>query len=126
MPAYTPEGYNTAIPYLIVSNADALLTFLKEAFSTEELVCARHPDGTIQHAGVRIGDSVIEMAEAGERWTPRPGAVHLYVPDADAAYQRAIQAGATSLFEPADMSYGERSGGVQDPTGNHWYIATVK
>lgn len=124
MPAHVPDGYNTAIPYLIVRNADALLTFVTEAFAAQELICARHPDGSIQHASVRIGDSIIEMAEANEKWAPRPSNIHLYLEGADAAYERAIQAGAISVYEVRDMPYGERSGGVQDPTGNHWYIAT--
>ncbi len=67
---------------------------------------------------------MVEMAEAGGKWTPMPGALHLYVSDTDAVYQRSLQAGATSLQEPTDMYYGERGAAVKDPVGNHWYIAT--
>lgn len=81
-------------------------------------------DGTIQHAEVKIGDSIVMLAEACDPWKPRPSMLYLYVNDVDATYQRAIEAGATSLREPATHFYGDRSGGVEDPTGNHWWIAT--
>lgn len=122
--SYIPEGYRTVNPYLTVKDAAQLLEFVKQAFGAEELLCMVQPDRTIRHASVRIGDSVVEMAEAGSEWAPMPGAIHLYVSDTDAVYQRSLQAGATSLQAPADMYYGERGAAVKDPVGNHWYIAT--
>lgn len=76
------------------------------------------------HASARIGDSMIEVSDATQQWRAMASAIHLYVPDTDAAYARALGAGATTLYEPADMFYGERSAGVTDPFGNKWYIAT--
>ena len=119
-----PDGYHTVTPYLIVEGAERLIEFLKQAFGAEEIYCSRKPDGTIGHTQLRIGDSMVELADGNDQWKPLRAALHLYVPDTDATYRRAIEAGATSVFEPADMFYGERSGGVQDPSGNQWYIAT--
>ena len=121
-----PEGYHSVTPYLTVQGAATLLDFLKQAFAATELHRMTRPDGTVGHAEVRIGDSVVMLAEARDEWKPMPGAMYLYVHDTDAAYQRALQAGATSLMEPADQFYGDRNAGVKDPVGNHWWIATHK
>ena len=121
-----PEGYHSVTPYLTVQGAATLLDFLKQAFAATELHRMTRPDGTVGHAEVRIGDSVVMLAEARDEWQPMPGALYLYVHDTDAAYQRALQAGATSLMEPADQFYGDRNAGVKDPVGNHWWIATHK
>jgi PhnB protein len=101
-----------------------LIDFLKQAFGAE--VVARHDsaDGVVAHAKLRIGDSIIEMGEAHGQWQPMPTAIYMFVPDADAVYRRAVGAGATSLWEPADQPYGDRNAGVQDPFGNQWFIAT--
>lgn len=121
-----PDGYHTVTPYLIVPGAAKLIEFMKQAFGAKETERMPQPDGTIMHAEVRIGDSVVMLADAGGQFKPRPAAIHLYVNDADATYKRALQAGATSLREPADQFYGDRSAGVADPVGNHWWIATHK
>jgi uncharacterized glyoxalase superfamily protein PhnB len=121
-----PEGFHTLTPYLIVEGADRLLAFMKQAFGAEQKLRVPKPDGTIMHAEVRIGDSPVELADANDQYAPRPTAIHLYVSDADAAYQRALQAGATSTHEPVDQPYGDREAGVKDPCGNYWYIATHK
>ncbi len=99
---------------------------MRQAFGAEEVFRANLPDGSIMHAEVRIGDSLVELADGGGRWQPRPAAIHLYVGDADATYARALRAGATSLIAPTDMPYGDREGDVKDPLGNHWYIGTHK
>jgi PhnB protein len=119
-----PEGYHTVTPYLIVPRVAKLIEFLQQAFGAEQIRRMERPDGTIMHAEVRIGDSVVMMGESSGEWRPMPAAVHLYVDDTDAAYERALRAGATSLREPADRYYGDRMAGVQDPSGNHWWIAT--
>jgi uncharacterized glyoxalase superfamily protein PhnB len=119
-----PEGYHTVTPYLSVQGADKLIEFLQQAFATTEVERVMRPDGTIGHAEVRIGDSIVMLGEATAEWKPMPCAIYLYVEDADATYQRALQAGATSIMEPADQFYGDRSAGVQDPSGNYWWIAT--
>ena len=84
-------------------------------------------DGPIGHAEVRLGDSVIMVSDAqGEEYKPMAAGIHLYVEDCDAIYKRALDAGATSIMEPADQFYGDRSAGVRDQFGNHWWIATHK
>ncbi len=119
-----PDGYHTVTPYLAVEGADKLLEFVKQAFDAVAHECMRRPDGTIHHAEVKIGDSPVMLAEASGPWKPRPSTLYLYVNDTDATYHRAIEAGATSLMEPADQFYGDRNAGVQDPVGNFWWIAT--
>jgi uncharacterized glyoxalase superfamily protein PhnB len=119
-----PDGYHTVTPYLIVRGVPRLLDFLQQAFGATELIRAPRPDGSIMHAEVAIGDSRVMMGEASASSPPMPGCVHLYVVDTDALYHLALQAGATSLREPSDQFYGDRMAGVQDPVGNHWWIAT--
>jgi PhnB protein len=110
---------------LIVEGADGLINFLKQAFGAEQ----RGPrmttaDGSIGHAEVVIGDSVVMVADATEQFLPKSSLLHLYVLDCDATYQRALEAGATSTQEPTDQFYGDRSGGVADAWGNTWWIST--
>jgi PhnB protein len=122
-----PDGYHSVTPYLVVQGTATLLDFLKQAFDAQEAFPPmQRPDGTIMHAEVHIGDSVVMMGEAMSENPPMPGSIYLYVHDADAVYQRALQAGATSLMAPADQFYGDRSAGVKDPVGNRWWIATHK
>jgi PhnB protein len=119
-----PDGYHSVTPYLAVEGADKLLEFVTRAFDAVGRECMRRPDGTIHHAEVKIGDSIVMLGEASGQWKPRPSTLYLYVDDTDATYRRAIEAGASSLMEPADQFYGDRNAGVQDPTGNFWWIAT--
>ena len=119
-----PEGYHTITPYLYAEGATDLINFLERAFAAQETERMVRPDGSILHAEVRIGDSVLMLAEATGEVQPMPSALYLYVGDTDAAYHRAIEAGASSLMEPTDMFYGDRNAGVKDPFGNHWWIAT--
>jgi uncharacterized glyoxalase superfamily protein PhnB len=121
-----PPGFRAVTPFLHPHGTDRLIDFLKRAFDAQELERTPAKDGTIMHATMRIGDSVIEMGEAHGQWQPMPGNIHLYVADADAVYRKAIDAGATSIFAVVDQPYGERSGGVTDPFGNRWYMATPK
>jgi uncharacterized glyoxalase superfamily protein PhnB len=97
---------------------------LKQAFAAQELGRMARPDGVVMHAEVKIGDSKMMMGEPMGEWKARPCALYLYVEDVDAVYQRAIQAGGTSVTEPSDQFYGDRTGGVIDPSGNYWGIAT--
>jgi PhnB protein len=121
---YIPAGFRSVAPYVIVPGADRLIAFMKQAFGAEEVFRHAEPDGTVVHAEVRIGDSMLELSDGGPDWPSRPAAIHLYVPDADATYARAMAAGARSLLAPMDMPYGDREGDVTDPFGNNWYIAT--
>jgi PhnB protein len=121
-----PDGYNAVCPYLVVSDAARLLDFLKKTFEAQEIMRLEAPGGTIGHAEVRIGDSVIMMGDATPQAPPTAAMIHVYVPDVDAAYRRALQAGATASREVADMFYGDRAGEVKDAFGNRWYISTHK
>ncbi len=119
-----PAGLRTLTPYLHVHGAARMVDFLKEAFGAEEVERAASPDGTILHAKIRVGDSIIEMGEAHGEYQPMSSTLHLYVNDTDTVYARALRAGATSLREPRDEPYGDRNSGVLDPLGNRWFIAT--
>jgi PhnB protein len=119
-----PEGYHSVTPYLVVKGVPAQLDFLKQAFGAIENERTTTSDGIIRHAQASIGDSKIMMGEAWGEHKPFPACLLLYVPDVDAVYRRALQAGGTSLREPETMFYGDRSGGVLDPCGNQWWIST--
>ena len=122
-------GFRTITPFLIHANAPELVEFLKTTFGAEELKRNTAGEAYGFYSEVRIGDSVIMIAGgAAARRGNLPSALHVYVDDCDAAYQRALDAGAVTLMgalgEPADRPYGERSAFVQDAFGNYWYIAT--
>lgn len=119
-----PEGYRTVTPYLIVNDADRLLQFVKTAFNAQVKQEHRLPDGTVMHADVLIGDSHVMMGQASGRWRPMTGSILLYVPDVDATYQAALRAGGKSIQDVTNQFYGDRSGGVEDPTGVTWWIST--
>lgn len=119
-----PEGYHTVTPFLIVKDAANLIDFLREAFDAEEISRMNSPDETVAHAEVKIGNSMVMVAEASEQFPAIPNLFYLYVEDTDAVYQRALKAGAESLKEPADHFYGDRSGSVKDAFGNQWWIGT--
>lgn len=124
-----PKGYRTLTPYPVVQDAAGFIEFVKHTFGAEEVFRSIGSAGGI-HAEVRIGDSMMMLGGGGPglawRGESKPLAFHVYVPDCDAAYDRALRAGGTSLDKPADQSYGERSASVQDAGGNHWYLATFK
>jgi PhnB protein len=118
------EGFSTVTPYLGVVDVERLVQFAKKAFGAVETGRSMGDSGH-PHVELRIGDSML-MCGGGEavRGHEKPLALHLYVPDADEAYRQALAAGAESLGAPEDRPYGERQGGVKDPTGNLWYMAT--
>jgi PhnB protein len=119
-----PEGYHTVTPYLIVENAGALLEFVRRAFGATVNEEHRGPDGEIVHADFTIGDSHVMAAQGSDRWPASAGTVLLYVDDADAMYPAALAAGGTSLQPMTTQFYGDRSGGVRDPSGVSWWIST--
>ena len=121
---HKPEGYNSASPYLIVDGASGTIDFLVRVFGVEELRRFADPEGRVRHAEVRIGDSVVMLADGVEGWPPLPAYVHVYVEDVDAAYRRALEAGAASVQEPVQKEDEDRRGGVRDPGGTTWWIAT--
>ena len=119
-----PDGYHTITPYLVVPGVAKFLEFLKQAFDAKEMFRSASPEGTVMHAEVRIGDSPVMMGEAMGEHKPMPSMLYLYVNDTDAWYKRALEAGATSVMEPADQFYGDRNAGVKDEWGNQWWMAT--
>ena len=128
-PEWIPEGYRTVTPYLVVADTTAVIEFTKAVLGAEQKMRAIGPGGGV-HAEVRIGDSMLMIGggapELSWRGEPMPSALHVYVPDVDAAFARAVAAGATADHEPRDMEYGERGCGVVDAAGNRWYIATAR
>jgi PhnB protein len=121
---YIQEGLHTVNPYLHPLRGEPVIDFLKRGFGAEELAKYASPDGVIHHASIKIGDSVLEMGEAQGPYQPMPTMFYLYVPNVDAMYSRAVNAGAVSTGEPADQPYGDRTASVKDAFGNQWYIAT--
>ncbi|MFO7538823.1 MAG: VOC family protein [Chloroflexota bacterium] len=121
---YKPHNYNSVSPYLIVNGAAETIQFLINAFDAEEL--RRFPDesGRLMHAEVRLDDTVLMLADAVEEWPAIAAQVHIYVPDVDATYRRALDAGAVSIQEPAQRSEDDdKRGGVKDASGITWWIA---
>jgi PhnB protein len=115
-----PDGFHTVTPYLIVDGAARLIDFLEEVFDAQEVERLAAPGDRIGHAEVRIGDSVVMIGDSRGEYQPMQMMLYVYVDDVDATYQRALAVGAA----PADQFYGDRSGGVRDPFGNSWWIAT--
>jgi PhnB protein len=118
------EGFHTVTPYLFTKNSARLIAFLCEAFAAEVLGRKDRPDGAVMHAELRIGDSMVMLGDASGDFGPMPTSIYLYVPDCDTVYQQARAAGAISISEVRNMPSGERYGGVKDPVGNIWWIAT--
>jgi len=121
---YVPEGLNNVNVYMLPRRAEPVIHFLKRAFGAREIGKYASPDGVVHHAEIRVGSSMVEMGEPQAPYAPFATMYYLYVPDCDAVYRRALAAGATSLSEPADQPYGDRTAGVKDAFGNQWYIAT--
>lgn len=119
-----PEGFRTVTPYLVVPDAAKVMDFLKRAFGATERYKMPGPDGSVFHAELQVGDSIVMLGQAQDE-NRRP-MLYLYVPDVDATYKGAIAAGGISIREPADQFYGDRNGAVKDPGGNEWWIATHK
>jgi PhnB protein len=127
-----PDGMHTVTPHLVCAGAAQAIAFYKKAFGAVELLRVPHSGGRLLHASVRIGDSVVMLTDE----FPQMGAlgpkarngtsvtIHLFVADADAAFARAVKAGAKTLMPLADMFWGDRYGLVEDPFGHNWSIAT--
>ena len=123
-----PDGFHSVTPYLFVDGAARLLEFVKAAFGAREETCLHRDDGSVMHAVVRIGDSPVMMGDPtgpASGFGAMPSSIYLYVDDCDRVYRRAIEAGGTSVMAVTDIPFnGERYGGVKDPLGNIWWIAT--
>lgn len=122
---WKPDDYSTVSPYLIVQGAQQVIDFLEATFEAQPLRRYEMPDGSIMHAEVRIGDTVVMLGEAGGEWSPAPANLHVYVEDVDSVYRRAVAAGGTPVDAPKHKEGDpDRRGGVKDPGGNTWWIAT--
>ena len=126
LPSFVRPGFNNIAPYIVVNGAAKFIEFLKAAFQGTERLRVPRSGGAVMHAEVGIGNSVIELADSSEQHPPRPVTVHLYVDDADAAYERALRAGAKSIYPVGDHVSGDRQGCAKDEFGNVWYIAMAK
>jgi PhnB protein len=132
---YVPEGYRTVTPYMVIKGVDKAIDWYKKAFGAEELVRMPSPDGRVMHAEIKIGDSCVMMGDEFPEMAPdnkSPASLngattvglHIYVKDCDAAFNKAVAAGAKAAAPPTDMFWGDRFSKVVDPFGHHWSIAT--
>ena len=118
------EGFRAITPYLFAQDAAHLIEFISKAFGGEESYRKERPDGAVIHAEMRVGDSMLMLGEATPQFGPMPASIYLYVTDSDCVYQRALSVGGISVFPIMTLPNGERYGGVKDPFGNIWWIAT--
>jgi PhnB protein len=129
-----PEGYHTLTPALTVRDGAKAIEFYKRAFGAQERMRIPGPDGRLMHAELQLGDSIVMLAdETPEMDCRAPASVgsttsslYVYVPDVDAAFRRAVDAGAKAVMPPSDMFWGDRFGTVEDPSGHRWGLATHK
>jgi PhnB protein len=120
-----PEGYTTVTPWIISRDTAGVLDFLHRAFGAEELARVENPDGSgIGHAETRIGDAVVMLFDGKPEWPDTPCFLRLYLPDGDAAFQRALDAGGTAVTRMTELFWGDRVGRVRDPFGNLYWIHT--
>jgi Uncharacterized protein conserved in bacteria len=119
-----PDGFHAVTPYLFAHGASRLIEFISAAFDGELIFRQTRPDGAIMHATIRIGDSMLMLADATPQFGPMPTSIYLYVRNCDAVYHSALDAGGVSVFPMMTLPSGERYGGVKDPCGNIWWVAT--
>jgi PhnB protein len=127
-----PDGYHSVTPYLIVTDAARAIAFYEKAFAAKELFRMAEPGGRVGHAELQIGDSRVMIADEHPEIQARgpqsiggsPVTIHLYVEDVDATVARAVAAGAQLTRPVADQFYGDRNGGLTDPFGHTWWVAT--
>ena len=122
--AYKPQGYPSVSAYIMADGAQRVIDFLVKAFDAVPLRRHDNADGSVMHAEVRVDDTVVMISDGGPGYEPFPTWLHVYVPDVDATYRRALAAGGTSVQEPQQKGDPDRRGGVKDPAGNTWWIAT--
>lgn len=119
-----PDGYHTVTPFIIATGAGELIDFIVNAFGAVERMRMPGPDGTVAHAEVAIGDSVIMLSDGSAEFPPAPVTFMVYVEDVDTAFARAVAAGGIVTQEPQDQFYGDRTGMLKDRWGNSWSLAT--
>jgi PhnB protein len=121
-----PARYGSITPYLVVPECAEAIEFYRRAFDAVEVTRLAMPDGSIGHAELKIGDSILMLASGSGQWPYTASLICLYVEDCDAVFNRAVEGGATILEEVTDKFYGDRAGSVQDPYGQRWSIMTHK
>ena len=119
-----PDGFRAITPYLFAQGASRLIQFIAAAFQGKLIFEQKRPDGAIMHATMRVGDSVVMLADPTPEFGPMPSSIYLYVADSDAMYHCALRSGEVSVFPIMTLPSGERYGGVKDPCGNIWWVAT--
>ncbi len=119
-----PEGYHSLTPYFMVKDGMSMIEFIKNAFGATVYSVHKTAEGRLMHAELQIGDSRLMLGEGNEKYPAVSGMIYMYAEDCDAVYKKAIAAGGSSLREPTDEFYGDRSCGILDPSGNQWWIAT--
>ena len=125
MVQWKPEAYTSLAPYMIVDGAQRFLEFMQAAFNAQPLRMYHTKDGKVLHGEAKVDDTVIMFADSTERYPAIPSVLHLYVPDVDATIERALRAGATLEQKPQQHEGDpDRRGGVKDPVGILWSIAT--
>jgi PhnB protein len=120
----TIDAYRTITPYLVVADAEGEIRFLEAAFGAAVTLNQRNAGSIVMHAELTIGNSQLMLGQAAGPWKPREAALYLWVPDCDATYQKALDAGALSESAPEDKPYGHRNAGVIDPNGIIWWIGS--
>ena len=119
-----PDGYTTVTPWIISKDSAKLIEFLEKAFEAKEIEGSRmmDPEGDIGHVEVKIGTSIVMLFDSKDSWIETPGFFRLFLEDADKTYEKALQAGATSVTQITDTAWGDRMGRVRDPFGNIWWL----
>lgn len=124
MSAWKPRDYPSVAPYLVVDGAARTMAFLTAAFDAVEVQRFSTPDGKVLHGEMRIDDTVVMVADGNEGWPPVAAHVHVYVPDVDATYRRALEAGGVPVQQPVQKDDPDKRGAVKDAGGTTWWMAT--
>lgn len=120
---HVPEGFAVVTPYIFAEGAEEYVRFLQAAFGAREIGRSTAPDGRITNCQLRFSTATIMVSEASAQFPASQAALYLYVADADAAMMKAEQAGAGKIMDVAETPYGDRQGGVRDPSGNIWWVS---
>ncbi|GAA3455067.1 VOC family protein [Dactylosporangium matsuzakiense] len=120
-----PAGYTTVAPWIVTPDTGRLLDFVTAVFDGTALGRVPLEDGTIGHAEIRVGDTVVLAFDSRPDWPAMPSLLRVFVADADATIERAVAAGARVVTAPATQAFGQRGGRVRDPFGNIWWISAV-
>ncbi len=119
------EGHSTVSVYMMAFEAPRIIDFIEDVFGGQTLIRQNRDDGSVLHASIRIGDSVVMISDGTDHFPSFPVWLHVYVGDVDAVYAKALEHGAESVQKPEDNADGDRRGGVRDSAGNTWWIASA-